>query len=63
MATAQSIEKFRIAAKSYINDDTFSDFTIECEGKEWKVHRCFISPHSPFFKQCCSGMFEVLYWQ
>lgn len=59
MATARAIEKFRNAAKDYLKDEKFSDFTIVCEDQEFKVHRCFISTHSPFFKQCCSGMFEV----
>ena len=59
MATASSIQKFRLAAKDYLNDQQFSDFTIVCEGQEFQVHRCFIAAHSPYFKQCCTGVFEV----
>lgn len=29
-----------------------------CEGKEFKVHRCFISAHSKYFERACSGMFK-----
>lgn len=59
MATLRTSAKFRDAARDYLHDEQFSDFTIVCEQKEFKVHRCFISAHSPFFKKCCSGMFEV----
>jgi hypothetical protein len=59
MATNKSVEAFRLGAKDYLNNDKFSDFTIVCEGKEFKVHRCFISVHSEYFERCCDGMFEV----
>jgi hypothetical protein len=59
MATNKSIDAFRLGAKDYLNNDKFSDFTIVCEGKEFKVHRCFISVHSKYFERCCAGMFEV----
>lgn len=59
MATVKSKDSFCLAAKEYLNDEKFSDFTIVCEGQEFKVHRCFIAAHSPYFKRCCTGMFEV----
>jgi hypothetical protein len=43
---------------SYYEDEQFSDFTITCEGRVFKVHRCFIAPHSRFFEKACSGMFK-----
>ena len=58
-AIDKSIEAFRAGAKDYLNNDKFSDFTIVCEDKEFKVHRCFISVHSKYFERCCDGMFEV----
>ena len=58
-ATNKSVEAFRLGAKDYLNNDKFSDFTIVCQGKEFKVHRCFISVHSKYFERCCDGMFEV----
>ena len=62
MATSKSVESFRVAAKDYLNNDRFSDFTITCEGKKFKVHRCFICAHSKWFERCCEGMFEVSSW-
>lgn len=58
MATTSIIESFRKSAQGYLNDDRFSDFTIVCEGKEFKVHRCFICAHSKWFERCCSDMFS-----
>lgn len=59
MATSASTDKFRIAAQGYLNDGRFSDFTIVCGDKEFKVHRCFISAHSKYFEKACDGMFQV----
>lgn len=37
----------------------FSDFTIECRGSEFKVHKAIICPCSDFFKAACNPNFEV----
>ena len=61
MPATRPSEDFQIAAQSYLNDGRFSDFTIVCEDKEFKVHRCFISAHSKYFEKACGGMLEVRY--
>ncbi|USW57758.1 Putative replication protein A [Septoria linicola] len=33
----------------------FGDFTIVCEGREFKVNRLLASAHSPYFEKLCSG--------
>ena len=51
-------ERLKAAATQYLQDATFSDLTIVCESTEWKVHRCFIVPHSKWFERCCKGAFQ-----
>lgn len=58
MTPSNIMEGFQKAAEGYLNDDRFSDFTITCAGKDFKVHRCFICAHSKWFERCCSGMFQ-----
>ncbi|KAF4458120.1 Speckle-type POZ protein [Fusarium austroafricanum] len=36
----------------------YSDFTITCRGKEFKVHKAIICPQSSFFKAACNGSFK-----
>jgi len=57
-ASAETAVRFRKAARGYLNHDVFSDFTIICQGKCFKVHRCFISAHSRYFAKCCVGEFR-----
>ena len=49
------METFRKAAEAHLDDDPLSNFTIVCEGKEFKMHRFFICAHSKWFERCCSG--------
>ncbi|KAK3718337.1 hypothetical protein LTR37_005150 [Vermiconidia calcicola] len=58
MASSKAVQSFRNAAKDYLFNDRFSDFTIVCEDQEFKVHRCFICAQSKWFERCCSGIFE-----
>jgi len=58
MASSTAIERFRDAASSYLHDERFSDFSLVCEGKEFRVHRCFIAAHSKWFEVACGGMFK-----
>jgi hypothetical protein len=56
--TSLSLDYAPLTSKiRYYKDERFSDFTIACEGREFKVHRCFIAAHSKFFDKACSGMF------
>ncbi|OQO00436.1 hypothetical protein B0A48_13785 [Cryoendolithus antarcticus] len=36
----------------------FSDFSIVCGEREWKVHKAIISHQSEYFKAACSGGFD-----
>ena len=59
MASEAAAEDFRKEAAGYLNDDRRSDFIVVCDGKEFKVHRCFIYAHSKWFARCCAGEFLV----
>ena len=37
----------------------FSDYTITCPGKVFKVHKAIISAESQYFDVCCGGDFKV----
>ncbi|KJX92608.1 hypothetical protein TI39_contig5839g00028 [Zymoseptoria brevis] len=39
--------------KSYYNSEVFSDFTIKCGDRKWKVHKFVLAVHSDVFKRCC----------
>lgn len=52
------METFAETAPAYLRDAQFSDFTIVCGAKEYKVHRVIISSHSKYFARCCSGDFQ-----
>lgn len=56
-ANTNTMHSFRAATAAYLDDERFSDFTIECAGIKHKVHRCFISAHSRYFAKCCGGTF------
>lgn len=46
-----------LTMSSYFNGQ-FSDFSIICGEKEYRVHRCFIAPQSRYFERACNGMFR-----
>lgn len=55
------IHKENMAAgiKSVFESSKYSDFTIRCRGKEFKVHRIILCPRSTFFAAACDGDFKV----
>ncbi|KAK5124145.1 hypothetical protein LTR85_001848 [Meristemomyces frigidus] len=40
------------------NDSTFSDFTIVCRDRSWRVHRVFLSFHSSVLAKACKSGFQ-----
>ncbi|KAF2663589.1 hypothetical protein BT63DRAFT_465780 [Microthyrium microscopicum] len=56
MATAS--QQFQDALGQLFEDNTFSDFVVECGPKTWHLHRSTLKIHSPYFKALCTGNFE-----
>lgn len=44
---------------NYFNDETFSDLTVTCKDKVFKVHRIVLCSQSTFFDTACRGLFRV----
>jgi hypothetical protein len=44
---------------SFLETGKFSDFIIECQGVEFKVHRIVVSTQSAMLEAACSGSFEA----
>lgn len=45
--------------KKLRGDERTEDFTITCEGSEWKVHSQLLLFHSDVFGKAVSGAFKV----
>lgn len=44
---------------SFLESGHFTDFTIKCQGYEWKVHKVIISAECGFFRKICQSNFKV----
>lgn len=42
-----------------LKSENFSDFTITCPGKVFKVHKAIISAESSYLAVCCGEKFKV----
>ncbi|KXT07977.1 hypothetical protein AC579_6916 [Pseudocercospora musae] len=51
------MDSLRETSSAYYGNERFSDFTIICGEKKYKVHRCFISAHSKYFERACLSSF------
>ncbi|MCJ1475053.1 hypothetical protein MMC13_003713 [Lambiella insularis] len=36
----------------------YSDFTVNCGGKTWRIHRAIVCSRSAYFKKACDGAFK-----
>jgi hypothetical protein len=48
-----------VADVEKLKDGSYSDFTITCHGREWKVHKFLLSARSSVLETSCYGSFEV----
>ncbi|KAF2112087.1 hypothetical protein BDV96DRAFT_168387 [Lophiotrema nucula] len=49
--TAESEQLFNSALKDLLTSGEYSDFTITCENRSWKVHKAIICPRSGYFER------------
>ena len=40
-------------------DERYSDLTVQCGDKTWKVHKAIVCPQSEFFAKACDKGFKV----
>jgi hypothetical protein len=45
--------------KTMLRSGQFSDLTLVCEGKEFKIHKVVACPQSPVLSAAVSGEFKV----
>ena len=45
--------------KQLLETGKYSDFIIECGGRQFKLHRSIICPQSKFLEVLCDSNFEV----
>jgi len=41
-----------------LDNSDYSDFTVECGAKTWRVHRAIVCSRSKYFKKACDGDFK-----
>jgi BTB/POZ domain len=46
--------------KQLLETGKYSDFIIECGGRQFKVHRSIVCPQSKFLEILCESNFEVI---
>jgi hypothetical protein len=55
--TAMAAKTAALASTFYNNG--FSDVTVKCQDREWKLHRVILASRCDFFRVCCGGPFKV----
>ncbi|OQO01476.1 hypothetical protein B0A48_13031 [Cryoendolithus antarcticus] len=47
-----------IGVKSLFGNERYSDYTMECEGRKWRIHKAIICPQSEVLAKACDGDFR-----
>lgn len=45
--------------QAFYNSPTFSNFTVACGERYWRIHKLVLSANSEYFTRSCSGHFKV----
>ncbi|KAL8828597.1 MAG: hypothetical protein Q9191_002498 [Dirinaria sp. TL-2023a] len=53
-----SQQQFPSGYEDLLRSQKYSDLTINCRGRQWRVHRAIICPRSKFFCVLCDGIFQ-----
>ncbi|KAI1390355.1 POZ domain-containing protein [Hypoxylon trugodes] len=46
------------SGKDLLNTSLFSDVTVKCGDRTWKLHKAIICPRNPFFSKVFNGRFQ-----
>ena len=57
--TSSNFSGFSSSNWALLQSGQYSDLTVKCEAREWKVHRLVICPRSGFFENACKNDFEA----
>jgi len=51
--------KYLLNSASVYDSSKYSDLTIRCRDRDFKVHRAVVCPRSTFFAAACDGCFKA----
>ncbi|MCJ1382100.1 hypothetical protein MMC17_005212 [Xylographa soralifera] len=54
----QDTESSHDGLHKLLNNSDYSDFTVECGTKTWRIHRAIVCSRSKYFKKVCDGDFK-----
>ncbi|MCJ1388001.1 hypothetical protein MMC18_000845 [Xylographa bjoerkii] len=57
-AQTQDTESPHDGLHKLLNNSDYSDFTVECGTKTWRIHRAIVCSRSKYFKKVCDGDFK-----
>ncbi|MCJ1398716.1 hypothetical protein MMC11_001917 [Xylographa trunciseda] len=58
-AQTQDTEPSHDGLHKLLNNSDYSDFTVKCGAKTWRIHRAIVCSRSKYFKKVCDGDFKV----
>ncbi|MCJ1438124.1 hypothetical protein MMC27_007511 [Xylographa pallens] len=57
-AETQDTEPSHDGLHKLLNNSDYSDFTVKCGTKTWRIHRAIVCSRSKYFKRACDGDFK-----